>query len=241
MPIQLFGFSGGWLAPPVLLAMVFAALRFDPRGDGWLPVWLSLSIAGAVYSNTYDLLLLIVPMVLAAGALPSRRAAFVIVAGAVLLLPVMWYLHTVYVRGYAAGVALLMFFLVAIASASAQISSNRPANWAQPVIVTGITNCYQVTSNLYRGAQPTDSAGRWDRQVGTLVPCCEGAACSPSPRPTEPSSTLAATAGFREMGLGWWAGGSGRPSETAPRAAVVPARGLVRVVLAVGGVDIDPG
>jgi len=113
--IQLFGFSGGWLAPPVLLAMVFAALRFDPRGDGWLPVWLSLSIAGAVYSNTYDLLLLIVPMVLAAGALPSRRAAFVIVAGAVLLLPVMWYLHTIYVRGYAAGVSLLMFVIIVAA------------------------------------------------------------------------------------------------------------------------------
>jgi hypothetical protein len=108
----LFGVNGGWLAPPVLLAMVFAALQFDPRSDGWLPVWLSLSVAGAVYSNTYDLLLLIVPMVLAAGALPTRRAAFVIAAGAVLLLPVMWYLHTIYVRGYAAGVAVLMFVII---------------------------------------------------------------------------------------------------------------------------------
>ena len=111
----LFGLDGGWLAPPVLLAMVFTALQFDPRSDGWLPVWLSLSIAGAVYSNTYDLLLLIVPMVLAAGALPSRRAAFVIIGGAVLLLPVMWYLHTIYVRGYAAGVALLMFVIIVAA------------------------------------------------------------------------------------------------------------------------------
>ena len=35
------------------------------------------------------------------------------------------------------------------------MSTNRPADWAQPRIVAGITNCYQVTSNLYRGAQPT--------------------------------------------------------------------------------------
>jgi hypothetical protein len=111
--IQLFGPNGGWLAPPVLLAMVFAALQFDPRSDGWLPVWFALSSAGVIYSNTYDLLLLLVPIVLAAGALASRRrATFVIVAGAVLLFPVMWYLHTIYVRGYAAGVALAAFVVI---------------------------------------------------------------------------------------------------------------------------------
>jgi hypothetical protein len=113
--IQLFGTAGGWLAPPVLLAMVFAALQFDPRSDGWLPVWLSLSSAGVVYSNTYDLLLLLVPMVLAGGALGPGRRALVIGTGAVLLFPVMWYLHTIYVRGYAAGVALLMFVIITAA------------------------------------------------------------------------------------------------------------------------------
>jgi hypothetical protein len=113
--IQLFGPNGGWLAPPVLLAMVFAALQFDPRSDGWLPVWLALSSAGTVYSNTYDLLLLLVPIVLAAGALRPGRRAFVILAGAVLLLVVMWYLHTIYVRGYAAGVALLAFAIISAA------------------------------------------------------------------------------------------------------------------------------
>jgi hypothetical protein len=110
--IQLFGQNGGWLAPPAVLVMVFAALQFDPRSEAWLPVWLSLSIAGVIYSNTYDLLLLIVPMVLAAGALPQGRRAFVIISGAVLLFFVMWYLHTIYVRGYAAGVALLMFVII---------------------------------------------------------------------------------------------------------------------------------
>lgn len=113
--IQLFGANGGWLAPPVLLAMVFMALQFDPRSDGWLPVWLTLSSAGVVYSNTYDLLLLIVPIVIAGGALSPRRRALVIITGAVLLLPVMWYLHTIYVRGYAAGVALLMFVIITAA------------------------------------------------------------------------------------------------------------------------------
>jgi protein tyrosine phosphatase (PTP) superfamily phosphohydrolase (DUF442 family) len=31
----------------------------------------------------------------------------------------------------------------------------RPANWAQPLAVPGISNFFQVTTNLYRGAQPT--------------------------------------------------------------------------------------
>lgn len=112
---QLFGPNGGWLAPPAILAMVFAALRFDPRSDAWLPVWLSLSIAGVVYSNTYDLLLLLIPIVLAAGVLTPGRRALVIASGGVLLLPVMWYLHTIYVRGYAAGVALLIFVIITAA------------------------------------------------------------------------------------------------------------------------------
>jgi hypothetical protein len=34
-------------------------------------------------------------------------------------------------------------------------STNRPASWAQPVTVAGIGNCYQLTTNFYRGAQPT--------------------------------------------------------------------------------------
>jgi len=110
--IQLFGHDGGWLAPPAILLMVFAALQFEPRSEAWLPVWLALSIAGVIYANTYDLLLLVVPMVLAAGALPLGRRAFVIISGAVLLFFVMWYLHTIYVRGYAAGVALLMFVII---------------------------------------------------------------------------------------------------------------------------------
>jgi Glycosyltransferase family 87 len=114
--ITLFGPNGGWLAPPVLLAMVAAGLQFHPLSDGWLPVWFALSSAGVVYSNTYDVLMLLVPIVLAAGAVASRRrAALVLIAGAVLLFVVMWYLHTIYVRGYAAGVPLLTFVIITAA------------------------------------------------------------------------------------------------------------------------------
>lgn len=115
--VNLFGRSGGWIAPPVLLGSVAAALQFHPRGEGWLPVWLALSSAGTIYSNTYDLLLLLVPIVLAVGALRQspRRAAVVLFVGAVLLTGVMLYLHTIYVRGYAASVPLLVFVVVTAA------------------------------------------------------------------------------------------------------------------------------
>jgi protein tyrosine phosphatase (PTP) superfamily phosphohydrolase (DUF442 family) len=33
--------------------------------------------------------------------------------------------------------------------------ASRPTNWARPLVLPGITNLYQVTTNLYRGAQPT--------------------------------------------------------------------------------------
>jgi len=52
-----------------------------------------------------------------------------------------------------AGVALLL--LMATVAVPAQESTNRPASWAQKNEVAGIQNCYRVTTNLYRGAQPT--------------------------------------------------------------------------------------
>lgn len=33
--------------------------------------------------------------------------------------------------------------------------TNRPANWAMPLHKPGLSNFYEVTTNLYRGAQPT--------------------------------------------------------------------------------------
>lgn len=54
---------------------------------------------------------------------------------------------------YPAVAAILL--LMATIAAPAQEATNRPANWAQKTEVAGIKNCYQVTTNLYRGAQPT--------------------------------------------------------------------------------------
>ena len=48
-----------------------------------------------------------------------------------------------------------MFQLAAVPAFPAQVSTNRPVNWAQKIEVAGIKNYFQVTTNLYRGAQPT--------------------------------------------------------------------------------------
>ena len=50
---------------------------------------------------------------------------------------------------------IVMLLLLAVISASAGVSTNRPASWALKMSLTGIPNFYQVTTNLYRGAQPT--------------------------------------------------------------------------------------
>ncbi len=95
------GEAGAWLAALILLGAVALALQFDPRGDAWLRVWFALSSAATIYSNTYDLLLLVVALVLGAGALPrdaGGRRALVLIAGAVLLILVLPVLHSGYVR-----------------------------------------------------------------------------------------------------------------------------------------------
>ena len=50
--------------------------------------------------------------------------------------------------------AVMLLFAVTVA-VPAQETTNRPTNWAQKVEVVGVKNCFQVTPNLYRGAQPT--------------------------------------------------------------------------------------
>ena len=111
----LLGPAGDWAAAATLVGCVLVALLFDPRSEGWLPVWFALSLTGAVYSNTYDQLLLIVPLVLAAGAAPTPiRRAIVLLGGAVLLVALMAYLHTLMliVSVYAVSVPLLTFLLI---------------------------------------------------------------------------------------------------------------------------------
>lgn len=48
-----------------------------------------------------------------------------------------------------------LILIVATVTVPAGLPATRPSNWAQPMTVAGVSNCYQVTSNLYRGAQPT--------------------------------------------------------------------------------------
>jgi hypothetical protein len=76
-------------APIALLVLIAVGLCFHPRSDAWLPVWLALSSAGVLYSNSYDHVLLIVPIVMASGvaARRSRRASWIVLGlGAIVLL-----------------------------------------------------------------------------------------------------------------------------------------------------------
>jgi hypothetical protein len=89
LAVTLLGPNGVFLAALALFALVAIGLAFDPRSDAWLPVWTALSIAGAPYVNSYDQMLLIVPIVLAAGTLHGRaprRSRAVLWAGAGVLL-----------------------------------------------------------------------------------------------------------------------------------------------------------
>ena len=56
--------------------------------------------------------------------------------------------------------AATMTLLALAITATSQVSTNRPANWAQPLTTPGLRNFYQVTANLYRGAQPTPEGMR---------------------------------------------------------------------------------
>jgi hypothetical protein len=75
------------LAVAVLLVAVGLGLCFDPRGDAWLAVWIPLSLLGATYARSYDQLILLPALVIAAGTLASRsrRAALGFGVGTALL------------------------------------------------------------------------------------------------------------------------------------------------------------
>jgi hypothetical protein len=72
---ELIGPIGRWIAALLILGGAFLASRFTPGSDASLAAWLSLSSAGAIYSWSYDQVLLFVPIVITAGLLArtSRR------------------------------------------------------------------------------------------------------------------------------------------------------------------------
>jgi glycosyl transferase family 87 len=68
---QLLGTPGRVLAVAVIGAGLVLASRFVPGSDAWLAIWLALSSAGAIYSWSYDHVLLFVPLVIASGVLAA--------------------------------------------------------------------------------------------------------------------------------------------------------------------------
>jgi hypothetical protein len=92
------GPAGLVLAPLAILGLVALGLSFHPKSPAWVPLWIALSIAGAPYTNSYDKIVLIVPLVLAAGALHDRnrsRSGAVLLWGAALMVfltPVMYFI-----------------------------------------------------------------------------------------------------------------------------------------------------
>ena len=118
----ILGQPGTWLALVVVGGcVVLVGLAFDPRGDGWLAVWLTLSLVAAPYVWSYDQTLLVVPLVLGAGVVArrSRRlATVVIVSGAFTLLVLSTALAVAAARrnleSYSAIIPLLVFTLLVI-------------------------------------------------------------------------------------------------------------------------------
>src|SRR5439155_654540 len=87
---QVLGMPGRILAIAVVAGGVYLASRFVMASDAWLAAWLSLSSAGAIYSWSYDQVLLFVPLVIASGVLVANgrelAARNLALAGALTLL-----------------------------------------------------------------------------------------------------------------------------------------------------------
>jgi len=66
---QLLGTPGRAIAIAIIGVGLVLASRFEPGSDPWLALWLALSSAGAIYSWSYDQVLLFVPIVIASGVL----------------------------------------------------------------------------------------------------------------------------------------------------------------------------
>ena len=69
----LAGQSGPAFAPLVVVPLLAVGLAFHPRAAAWLPVWFTLSLLVTPYTNSYDQILLIVPIVIGSG-LAARRS-----------------------------------------------------------------------------------------------------------------------------------------------------------------------
>ncbi len=52
-------------------------------------------------------------------------------------------------------IKLLSCCLLALPVLAAEPVTNRPSAWARPITMEGVPNLFQVSTNLYRSAQPT--------------------------------------------------------------------------------------
>ncbi len=64
--------------------------------------------------------------------------------------------------------ALLLLLLVTGISAGCVNDEQyrRPHDWAQPLLIPGVPNCYKISDHLYRGAQPTDEGMKRLEEMG---------------------------------------------------------------------------
>lgn len=117
---QLMGSSGRLVAYALIaLAAVLVAVRFRPGSDASLAAWLSLSSAGAIYSWSYDQVLLFVPAVITAGILTARseragRSFALAAAGTLLFVSPVFYAIAVLRHDETFSVLVPLGFFVAI-------------------------------------------------------------------------------------------------------------------------------
>lgn len=140
---QLLGTPGRVLAIATIGAGLGVASRFVPGSDAWLAVWLALSSAGAIYSWSYDHVLLFVPLVIAGGVLAAagreRAARRLAIGGALtfLLVSLVFYAIGVWRHDETFSVAVPVAFFVAITWSlwpyrRGALVRERPAQQVQP-------------------------------------------------------------------------------------------------------------
>lgn len=119
---DIFGPAGTVAGYVLILLGVLVASRFGLRGDASLAVWLALSAAGAVYSWSYDHLLLLVPIAIGGSALyrvgvgTARRTILVAVGILFVASPLLYALAVARHReSFSAVIPLTVFVLLSAA------------------------------------------------------------------------------------------------------------------------------
>jgi hypothetical protein len=140
---QLLGTPGRILGIALIGGGVYLASRFVVASDAWLAAWLALSSAGAIYSWSYDQVLLFVPLVIACGVLVAQRreraARALALGGALTLLLVspLFYAIGVMRHDETFSIAVPVAFFAAIVWAlwpyrAASLAGERTAQQVQP-------------------------------------------------------------------------------------------------------------